>query len=1455
MLVSKKVIAGSVIVQLLLGSVASAAAPVTETLPPPAQQVEEAQFELPAEPQPEPAEPVGLLGEIKEEVSYPELMRRFDAGDYSIAPKIEKLIQDEEARLDELNVAPTRKGPYLERLQKQADEIKVKVKEAEGKVYGPPHPSVQKVETLKPLKIEVPEKPASFKFDTTEVEVEKLNLSPAPRTASQRVRSFVASLFNIRSAGALDETIFPVLEDARADDQEVIIDETIRDLALELHNNPVEIMNYVRNHIAYEPYYGAKKGSVGCLSEGLCNDVDASSLTIALLRAAGIPARYKKSVAVFNVEQLQNLLGVDRTSSVYAALYWNKVPVFVVSGLDLGPDPSIDTIDLSGETQLGLEWVFVEAFYDYDERGGKINNTLFFDGVQSTNELRSLLEPYGKKQWIPLDPTLKEYGRTQRDVLVETSNFNVENFWNNFFSYQGSLSPLDKFIQDLEQASGRSVADNTSSRDTLIQNYTVLPATLPYGLASGGNDEVQIDTEVFSVLPNERRQQVKFSLKRKDNSQIVFSKTFYASEADNVDFDLKYEGATPQDAQLIADQGGIASTPVELVQIKPYLVSATQRFAGIEGGNAPAVRIGDDLIMGFELFVKGESVYGDEKFSTAGNHEGIVIVFSRVEDRPYLADNSDTLIAGNAAIARAYLMDVQNKGEKLSGIFDIGYNFHFLRAVVTQTRDLREVDGTPTTFDFGGLSLDATSYIVSYSHRGPHQAHRKDFHLVWGLQSSYEEAQIFNDLGGLTGISTVKGLQYASGRPNEYTIHTITSQNEGVIDSLNLPANVRQNMHADVQQGRTITTPNTAVQQGAWRGVLYISLEADGAGTYAIGEQVQNGGWTGDMVTLNEQAVPEDGVILASYQVASADSTFLYYQDHFSNSSTLCGNVSQQTKNSILAIRDADLNATGEKVAGQPCQMKTVNGIGGKSRSYVLTTNGVKFADTAGDYAGSGYWVPIDYTNTAWQPVSWKIDQYISAKKNLAQGSLNRIADGEQYSLTFSTILGTFIQSICEKDGLFTCGTYATVYYVPYNQGGQRGQIYRVRGNMLSELASDNNAVVKKLGLPTMDEAYAAKSAEVTTGGNNDASRVYQSFDNGQLYKYLLSYAGPVVYYTFGGITDEHNELRNGQRGTNTTLGFPKEDPRLSNDGVTYHQLFEQDQEITWNTQTGATAVIEFYKYNCDVYSNIQNSLYLDAIAVQGVVDTGVQTLDDLAGLVVTVGGKLLHPNQTYNEIKEIADEIAGLDWDEFTEILSSFGSAAYNNIVQELNNASCPARQHYLGGRVVGQVLLIFVPASKLKMAAKIRILKRVELAIPGLAKLENVSKFVRKLRLVSEADLEAWRVAKLPGTSNEKGRAGEEFWKALTHTETPDGDETPWGLRKIDAYDPINGYAYEVKNYGTGKASLTTRIREEIDKDIYLMNSKKNYRPVWVFIDQGPTSALADELAASGIETILLK
>ncbi len=1233
-----------------------------------------------------------------------------------LSDNINSLKSEEREKLTKLGVSQAKQSKYFDLLEAQKASLNVNADTAKDQIIN--------------KDVKIPQEPGTFIFGGNDILIKSINnLKIAPQLGQviPRKLKLVASIDPVFPVDSLN---LPSLEDVQSDGAEVTITAQMRELAQSLENNPVKIVNFVRSSVEYESYFGAKKGADGCLKELLCNDVDASSLTIALLRAAEIPARYEKSIAIFTVDQLKKLLGVDETKTVFAALAMNKVPVFTLTNRLDGV--SLDQADFGPETFLAIEWTHVQAYYDYDQKGANINNTLTLSTAASTDAMRQLLAGYPKKQWIPVDAMVKEYAHHKYDVLADFGGWNSETFWLSFFQYQGDLNPINKYINDLKQLTGRDVSDNYSTKSISARMLSKLPSTLPYFISAGDNNRIHIDRVAYTAVPNDVRQQVKISMLRDGNNEVVFSKTFYGTEVNNSEMKLGYEGLTDIDKNVIAAHGGIAQTPSALVDIAPYIDIGDSVASGVEenAGALQAVSIGDTLVLKFEYIVAGQVVYHDEKFSVAGNSEGIYIVLSKVQDDPELIGETPEERAqlitfkGNAALAREYLKQLEESGKTIKQSLDYEYNTMFSRAVITQNRVLNSVNGIPTTFDFKGLSLDAATYIIDYSNRSNYKNHQKDFRLIWTQQASYLEGQVIQDITGLDTISTTKGFQYVNANPATYSMHHITAANEQEIEQLALSDNTKAHMHSDVQAGNTIYTPDKLVQKGNWSGILYISLRPDWTGTYAIGEQAaQNGAFSTKIFDL-DQYVDQNGtnhtVMVASLNFVNDFGKYFYEDllwtgntDHSKEDRVSCS-ISLQKANEITS------NALWQASYGFPCLKKTVN-FGDVSHTYIYAANAVKFF-------GNGY----EYWETR-DNIIGKIDAYIS--QNSPQGHKN--------NRWFSTRIGTFVQSICETQlGIFSkCNDSddASVYYSPVQNGGVNGAVYKARGNYLEKLAENDNAVVLTLGFPTSDRLTAAQSPFGTDG-------TYQNFANGQIYSYLqssfvldgqsqdyidaqlnsFSNLEKRTYYIQGGFAKGYNETYGGSSGQ---LGFPASDPITGKSGHVI-QVFESDEQLNLDPNfkalgiVGGKVTLETYtKYQCELNDWLGNdfvsSILSPFIMAHGFLDSVGNTVVDF----IDLAKELSNPLKVYDDLQKLDKAIGDVN---INQIVDGLTEAGKNAIIAEWNTSigpnGCQSRRAYITGRLVGEAVLLWAPFSGLKAND---VVKAVSIAA-------NVVKDAKELKLV---------------------------------------------------------------------------------------------------------------------------
>ena len=873
--------------------------------------------------------------------------------------------------LRELGVSASKQNKFLSSINEKiralggAPSWWDKIKAFFADVFGLQEPSIQVI--IKDDAAEtaaIPEKPSSFSPPADPLpaqETKTVELEDQPIPDDPALQEQLKNLILTQKVEAANNDL-PTLNDLTKEDSEIALTYEIRNLAASLENNPAKIFNFIRNQISYEPYAGSKKGALGCLKERICNDTDTSSLLIAILRASGIPARYKTSPIIASKEQLTSLLRTKDLKAAYYALGSSGVVVAVppdsvqfTEGKDF-----LEKADFSKINTLYLEWTYVQMFYEYDERGANVSNILPLSDIDSDQKLQETLVSYPKKSWVSIDATLKPSIHNQKQVLQDSTDFSADAFPSTYLQSNTDTSPLATYESILKAKTGKDIKDFRSTWTLEPWDISIIPPTLPFielrkevisstNYKDGKTRTITIEQTTASALPDDRKNAVTISLLKGDKP--ILSHIFFASELPDSGISLDYQGFQDVDRTVIEKAGGIHNTNSSVVDIVPvFSLGATQII-----GKEP-ISIGDLLILRFSPSRGDVKLIEKEKFSIAGNSEGIAITFSPRASQPtHLTSPSAILLAGNTAIAREYLKTIFQKQDILSSELNHQYGINFARAVVTQNRILtRDESGNPSTFDFQGLSIDASYEYLDYSSSDTFNKHQKDFRVISGMDASYYEAQTLTNLTGMEAISTVTGLQHAYRNPGTYQVKTITKQNKQDIENLNLSENTKAKMRQEVDTDHTITTPTTTVTKGGWTGTLYMSLAKDyDSDLYAIGEQViGNGGFTVGKVQLASWQ-NDNSETQYAYQLDKGPDRFIYKDDPSKNIMCLLPIELYQ------AIEQGKLAPGWSlKKYGKPCMDEGPNIFSEASDHYfVVATDGAYLLDTADGYA---YWITND---------------------------------------------------------------------------------------------------------------------------------------------------------------------------------------------------------------------------------------------------------------------------------------------------------------------------------------------------------------------------------------------------------------------------------------------------------------------------------------------------------------
>jgi RHS repeat-associated protein len=375
--------------------------------------------------------------------------------------------------------------------------------------------------------------------------------APAPFPDGDAFRRWLES----RTETAMAAAAAPQPADL-AETAEVTITPRVRAKAVELGGDPLRIYNWVRNNIRYVPGYGAAQSADFTLVNGQGTPFDIASLLIAMLRAAGVPARYATGkIAVPAVQAKSWMEPVEGAA--------DAVEVLQMSGT-----PSVARVVGGVVEEAQLEHVWVEAWLDYEPSRGAVHR----EG----------------DSWIPMDASFKQH-EVERDLPAVDDQHDIGRRIDAIWQRREQLAngaftrfDTDAVADELFAFGKEQVPDGMESGTPLPtprivpQNVSTFPAALPYTVMTRG--------ATFAEVPDGLRFRVEIEVLRGGGNQLfpvgfspVFSKTMPLARIGHGGINVEYAPATQ--AAETALNTLYRQAPSEL---SPYSIDV-----------APVIRIGE----------------------------------------------------------------------------------------------------------------------------------------------------------------------------------------------------------------------------------------------------------------------------------------------------------------------------------------------------------------------------------------------------------------------------------------------------------------------------------------------------------------------------------------------------------------------------------------------------------------------------------------------------------------------------------------------------------------------------------------------------------------------------------------------------------------------------------------------------------------------------------------------
>ena len=586
-----------------------------------------------------------------------------------------------------------------------------------------------------------------------------------------------------------------------AETDEVILTQRIKDQAQALAYDPVKIYHWVRNNVEWQPTWGAVQDAELTLDARRGNAMDIAGLTIALLRASQIPARY-----------------VHGTIEVPEATFRNWAGGFtsIDAAADFAASGGIPTAAATAAGKIAyvqLEHVWVEAAIDYFPSRGASNRDA--------------------DAWVQMDPSYKQYEYLQGLDAVAISGIDTNKLASDFLA-SGTINEAEGWIQGFDptilenaliQAQANledyintnmtdpSVRDVIGGRKTIIHEYPMLPSSLP--------NRILVEGARYDRLPSQLQQQVTYTLGVDELRRPYNPATFAWSTLNNEKVTLSFRPATPDDEaallsllpeEEISDSSQVPrSVPSYAIEVVPELkINGERVLTGL------AMALGEELTLTTRISFPGRA---EKEYYTygviAGSYLSLNVIAGSVSPEKIreLQENIKNVFDD----IHKFRSTVFSRDEVLGNLLysgTLGY-FSKLLALNRYTTEMMRssqnlvsgygaigviprVDylfGFPVSIAPGNLTFDIPINVVSGSWTGDILEGRQA-KFSFGIYSSILEQivseQIFGEVvAPIDAVSAVNAMNLAlnSGQ----TLHHISSDNiDSSLNALKLGSDVRE---------------------------------------------------------------------------------------------------------------------------------------------------------------------------------------------------------------------------------------------------------------------------------------------------------------------------------------------------------------------------------------------------------------------------------------------------------------------------------------------------------------------------------------------------------------------------------------------------------------------------------------------------------------------------------------
>lgn len=628
---------------------------------------------------------------------------------------------------------------------------------------------------------------------------------------------------------------------------ETHITDAIRAKAAEFNNKPVPMFNWLWNNMYFVPSYGSIQGADMCLKTMQCNATDIASLTIALFRAAGFPARYEFVTKELTIDKFMETMGGFTD------------PMAAINFVASGGTPVRPVISGGKITAVQFEHVYASAWIPYGNyRGLMVDNSIPI--------------------WVPLDFSLKHYVETPGIDLRTAVPFDAQTFVNQIQStatineaegYVTNVNSalIQQAMQDYQTRVQTYISQNTPTatvgdvigkRVIKQHKFPFLPATTWSNNVAGGGQS--------HALPDSMLSSITFNIPDPTGINNGLAYTTSLAEIAGKKITLSFSPATAADQAVIesllprphADGTPIqpselpTSLPAYLVSLKPEL-----RIDGQVVATGSPVTMGSALSFTMALNEAGIGLSNVGNIIQAGEYYGIGLdtggminsdslklkleaTKMKLDAQNLTGLTKDDIIGDLLYTTIATYFSELDMSDEILAKTQAVIRYRAPSVGMCSTHlGVQNIFGIPSKASIGGLMMDVDRVMQAVYSKDGNMDNVKKYMLASGSMSSALEhvvpVQIYSSFdNSAQAISAVKALQIANDQG--VPIYNINQGNvNAVLPQLQISEAVKSDILNAVNAGKQVTVSKTNINFNGWVGCGYIIIDPiTGAGAYMI---------------------------------------------------------------------------------------------------------------------------------------------------------------------------------------------------------------------------------------------------------------------------------------------------------------------------------------------------------------------------------------------------------------------------------------------------------------------------------------------------------------------------------------------------------------------------------------------------------------------------------------------